>query len=168
MREFYCQDRDIWQTETDIIADIEDYMDTVANNSPKGYFVQKKVFDDCNVYIFINKKYTVALSNLGDYDHVYLRTFYVSPKYRNQGIGGKLLDNIILDCFNNKVERIKVEPFSSVVDYFLNLGFEFNDDKNEVMFLNVNNYVERNPEITIDNLNLRMYQLVLAGEGAKA
>jgi GNAT superfamily N-acetyltransferase len=168
MRTFYCQDRDIWQTETDIIADIEEYMDTVANNSPKGYFVQKKVFDDCNVYIFINKKYTVALSNLGDYDHVYLRTFYVSPKYRNQGIGGKLLDNIILDCFNNKVERIKVEPFSSVVDYLLNLGFEFNDDKNEVMFLNVNNYVERNPEITIDNLTLRMYQLVLAGEGAKA
>jgi hypothetical protein len=36
------------------------------------------------------------------------------------------------------------------------------------MFLNVNNYVERNPEITIDNLTLRMYQLVLAGEGAKA
>jgi GNAT superfamily N-acetyltransferase len=168
MRTFYCQDRDIWQTETDIIADIEEYMDTVANNTPKGYFVQKKVFDDCNIYIFINKKYTVALSNLGDYDHVYLRTFYVSPKYRNQGIGGKLLDNIILDCFNNKVERIKVEPFSSVVNYLLNLGFEFNDDKNEVMFLNVNNYVERNPGITIDNLTLRMYQLVLAGEGAKA
>jgi GNAT superfamily N-acetyltransferase len=168
MRTFYCQDRDIWQTETDIIADIEEYMDTVANNTPRGYFVQKKVFDDCNVYSFINKKYTVALSNLGDYDHVYLRTFYVSPKYRNQGIGGKLLNNIILDCFNNKIERIKVEPFSSIVDYLLNLGFEFNDDKNEVMFLNVNNYVERNPGITIDNLTLRMYQLVLAGEGAKA
>lgn len=168
MREFYSHDRDIWQTETDIIADIEENMQTAANETPRGYFIHKAVFDDCNVYSFISKKYTIALSNLGDFDHIYLRTLYVAPQYRNQGIGGKLLDNIILDCFNNNVQRIKVEPFSSVIDYLLNLGFEYNDDKNEVMLLNVNNYVENNPEIKIDNLTLRMYQLVLAGEGAKA
>lgn len=103
----------------------------IKNNLEKGYVFNKldvrgKVFIEYGpseiTYLPVDAPNTMVIN-----------CFWVSGKYKGQGYGKKLLDDMIKDCKNKSVDGIvvlvsdKKRPFMSDKKFFLKNGFELID-----------------------------------------
>ena len=105
---------------------------------------------------FINIKYLINTKNIGSSSYCIsnnricdLYNIEVSPEYRNNSIGSKLLRDIELDCYTKNVDKINLVSYNkennNLSDFYLKNGYLFDHEYQERdVYIGDTNYILRN------------------------
>ena len=105
---------------------------------------------------FINIKYLINTKNIGSSSYCInsnricdIYNIRVSPEYRNNNIGSKLLKDIELDCYTKNVNRINLVSYNkennNLSDFYLKNGYLFeNKHEEREVYIGDTNYILRN------------------------
>jgi len=154
-----------WETEDTIIKNIDIAIEFYTKGVRSKPIIYKQITADCTLYHIFYRKYMLCITSIFEHNNsIYLRTLYIKPEYRKQGIANKLLMNLFFDLYNNGIYRVEVEPFESTIDYFRKWGFSYIDNSNERMFLDLHKLSEIK-ELKSYNDYPRIYLLAKRLEG---
>lgn len=120
--------------------DWEEFIDLQTKGRRSKAFIYKKIMNDCNLYYLIFRKYILCVSSIFSItNHIYIRNIYIKPEFRKQGIAKKLLMNLFYDLINDGVFRAELEPNADSIEYWEKWGFNFIDNANKRMFIDLHN-----------------------------
>ena len=81
-----------WETEDTIIKNIGLAIEFYTKGVRSKPVIYKRITADCTLYYIIYRKYMLCITSIfEDNNSIYLRTLYIKPEYRKQGIANKLL-----------------------------------------------------------------------------
>ena len=86
--------------------------------------------DNVTIIHFSTKDSFIAVSKLiMPENYIYIRGFYVPPKYRRKGIGSHVISELIKSTKENKVSYLQLEATIKSIPFWEKLGFVFTGEE---------------------------------------